>query len=789
VTFRLFIAAALAAVLLGAVPRPTQLIVYSAPAGDRPAGADSIHPADGVLPDGRLIAPAGKTTFVGTNPLGFALSADGRFAVVSNDDQRTGGLSIPPSEPPLAIGYSLSVVDTATMNVISVFHDPAVTFFLGIAAVPNPRDPSTSLVFASDGANGVVRIFDLDSTGQLTMEPQTIAIAGRGNGKSFPAGIAAAPDGSAIYVVDNLGGTLTAIDVASRRVARQVPVGDFPLVAAADAGRVLVSNGGLGAYAELSRPAHAPPFGEPPFDPDRASSLSVFTLNPDRGQFAVDTGIAHLDPAPDGTANVGGAGAGSIVLSPDGKQAYVALANVDRVAVVDLEGSPEVVRGLDLRLFPDAPFGAQPSAQAIGSAGKRLYVALAGLNAVAILDAKTPKKYRYGLIPTGWLPVALALSPKDNGRFLYILNAKGIDGFGVLQKIDLKHPDLVRWTLDSLRFNRATSAAKPNLTIPPLRSGARSDVVDHVVYISFGSQTFDAMLGDLKDATGGQHGNGEPSLNIYPENVTPNLHKLARSYGLADNFYASDLNADIARQFALGGQASLYTQLLANVSVARSPLAEHGEDPEDYVRAGSLFNQFARAGMGFRDYGGLMNVTGYRDGNYALNVPAAAALNANVDLDYVLDPAKTDDTNRAREFMRDLDRYAQADQMPSFVYLSLPTSTGKPGSVAEADRALGSIIRYLSQTTHWSSTAVFVVPAGTDGGTDHVNAARSYALVVSPLARRGYVGHAHLSPPSVVKTTEEIFGFGALTLGDLLSTDMADFFLDVPQPEQYEPVQ
>jgi len=774
----------LAVVLLGAAPRTAPLIVYSAPAADRPAGADAIHPTDGVLPDGRLIAPAGKSVFVGTNPLGFALSPDGRFAIVSNDDQRTGGLSIPSSEAPLAIGYSLSVVDTATMNVINVFHDPSVTFFMGIAAVPNPRDPSTSLVFASDGANGMVRVFDLDGNGLLTMEPQSIVIPGRNNGKSFPAGIAASPDGRAVYVVDNLGGTLTAIDVASRRIARTVAVGDFPLVAAADAGRVLVSNGGLGAYGQLERPAHGPPFGAPPFDADRSSSLSVFTLNPDRGDFAVDPAVAHLDPAPDGTNTIGGAAPGSIVLSPDGRLAYVALSNVDRVAVVDLEGTPTVVRGLDLRLFPDAPFGAQPSAQALGSGGKRLYVALAGLNAVAILDAKTPKKYRYGLIPTGWMPIGLSLSA--NGRYLYILNAKGIDGFGLLQKIDFKHSDLVKWTLDALRFNRAASAPKPNLVIPPLRSGARSDVIDHVIYISFGSQTFDALLGDLRDASGGQHGNGEPSLNVYPENVTPNLHKLARSYGLADNFYASDANPDVARQYALGGGASLYTQMLANVSVARYPVAGHGEDPEDYLRSGNLFNAFARAGMGYRDYGGMVNLTGYKDGAYTLNVPMQGILNGSVDLDYMLDSTKSDDTGRAREFMHDLDRFAEADQMPSFVYLSLP-ATARQGGIAEADRALGSIVRFISQTPHWSSTAIFIVPAGTDGGSDHVNALRSYALVVSPLARRGYVGHAHLSPPSVVKTAEEIFGFGPLALGDLLSTDMADFFLDAPQPERFEP--
>jgi phospholipase C len=378
----------------------------------------------------------------------------------------------------------------------------------------------------------------------------------------------------------------------------------------------------------------------------------------------------------------------------------------------------------------------------------------------------------------------LALSP--NGRFLYILNAKGIDGFGLMQKIDLKHPELVKWTLDALRFNRVASAPKQNLTIPPLRSGARSDVIDHVVYISFGSQTFDAMFGDLRDASGGQHGNGEPTLSVYPENVTPNLHKLARTYALADNFYAADANPEIARQFALAGEASLYTQFLGNVGVARSPLAPHGEDPEDYTRAGTLFNSFSRAGLSYRDYGGMLDLTGYRDGKYALNVPAPAVLGSNADADYVLDSGKASDTDRAREAMRDLNRYAEADQMPSFVYIALPT-TGRQGGVAEADRALGSIVRFISQTAHWSSTAIFIVPAGVDGGNDHVNAMRSYAVVASPLARRGYVGHAHLSPPSVVKTTEEIFGFEPLALGDLLSTDMADFFLDAPQPEPYEP--
>ena len=47
---------------------------------------------------------------------------------------------------------------------------------------------------------------------------------------------------------------------------------------------------------------------------------------------------------------------------------------------------------------------------------------------------------------------------------------------------------------------------------------------------------------------------------------------------------------------------------------------------------------------------------------------------------------------------------------------------------------------------------------------------RSYALVVSPLARRGFVGDAHLSVASVVKTEEEIFGLPPLALNDLLAS-------------------
>lgn len=777
-TFRPFAATALAAVLLGAAPRPAPLIVYSAPAGTQPAGADGAHRTDAILPNGRIAAPVGASVFVGTNPLGMALSPDGRYAIVSNDDQRTGGLSSPSTQPSLAVGYSLTVVNAQTMRVASVYSDPSATFFMGVAALRDPANSSQTIVLASDGRNGVVRVFDLGADGQLTPEQQPIALPD-GAGHTFPAGITVAPGGRIAYVVDNFSDTVVVVDVASRTVLRSVPVGDFPFNVAAGGGHVLVTGSGLSAYTPLDMPTASPQFTSPVFDPEKASSLAVLDVATG-GDIAGDPSTVHMDSAPDGMQNIGGASPGAIAVSGDGRLAYVAMANVDRVAVVSLQGTPRVVRGLDMRLFPNAPYGAQPSAEVLSRDGKRLYVALAGLNAVAVLDARSPTRYRFGLVPTAWYPLALALSP--NGRFLYVVNAKGVDGWGILQRVDLKHLSLVKATLDTLRYNRKPSAAKFNAVVPPLRSLRRSTAIDRIVYIAVGNQSYDAMLGDLQDAAGTQHGNGNATYALFPDRVTPNLHALARTYALADNFYAADGDLDVARRIAMGGDATLYTQLTAEVGSARAAMS--GNEPEEYARAGYLFNALARAGLSFRDYGGLLALAGYDGSLYHMDVPALAALNSNVDLGYVPGGAGTD-VARAAEFVRDMQSYVAADRMPSFTYLWLPSGSDQAAAI-DTDRALGSVVAFLSHTPHWSSTAVFIVPEGVSSGTDHVNALRSYALVVSPLARHGYVGHVHLSVPSVVKTEEEIFGLPPLTLSDLLATDMSDFFTDTPDTTPYD---
>ncbi|HLY01301.1 MAG TPA: beta-propeller fold lactonase family protein [Candidatus Cybelea sp.] len=759
-SFRQIAAAFLAAALLGAGSRPAPLITYSAPAGLRPAGADRIDPADGILPNGRIVAPAGTSLLVGTGALGMALSPDGRFAILSGTS-------------------SLSVVNVETMKLASTYQSPA-SFFMGVAATRDPQDPARTIVLASDPAAGAVDVFDLDASGALSAQT-ALKLPAEAQSRAFPAQIALSPDDRTAYVADNLGNAVIQVDLSTRTVTQAIPAGDFPLYLAAARDRVLATGSGLSTYAALAQPTREPNFAAPAFDPSKSSALSVFEFSP--GSATVDPVTVPMDPAPDGAQVVGGAAPGAVVLSKDDRVAYVALSNVDRVAVVSLAGAPRVVRGLDLRLYPGAPYGAAPSAEALSPDGKRLYVALAGLNAVAVLDARRSTRYRFGLIPTAWYPTAIELSA--NGRYLYVANAKGAGDQAILQRVDLKHTSLVKATLAALRYNRTPGLAKFDPVVPPLRSNKRSDVIDHVVYIAVGKHGYDAMLGDLKDDAGAPHGNGDPALSLYPQSSTPNLHALARTYALADNFYASDADLNVAKQLATASGATLYQQLVDAANAARSPRNDHGDDPEDYGRGGYLFNAFARAGLTYRDYGGLLRLSGYDGSLYHLDVPALAALAGNVDLDYAGYNPKVGDMARADEFVRDMQQFVAGDRVPSFTYVWIPTDGGRTG-VSDADAALGQIVDFISHTPHWSSTVIFVVPEGVESPDDHVSAMRSYALVVSPLARRGYVGDQNLSIASIVKTEEEIFGLPPLALNDLLASDMASFFTQAPAPETYQ---
>jgi len=57
--------------------------------------------------------------------------------------------------------------------------------------------------------------------------------------------------------------------------------------------------------------------------------------------------------------------------------------------------------------------------------------------------------------------------------------------------------------------------------------------IQHIIYIVKENRTYDQILGDLSK------GNGDPSIVVYPQPLTPNLHALANNFIDLDNFYDS----------------------------------------------------------------------------------------------------------------------------------------------------------------------------------------------------------------------------------------------------------
>ena len=259
--------------------------------------------------------------------------------------------------------------------------------------------------------------------------------------------------------------------------------------------------------------------------------------------------------------------------SPDARTLYVALANRDAVAAVNVGAGQFSVKGyFDTRLPGQSYFGAEPEALAVNADGSRLYVANAASDAIAVIDTRklTLKASRQGMVepigfvPTEWMPMSMAFLPTPSGGKLYVATAKGkgtgpnaappqlTDAakgkqvprphayiatllHGSLAALDLADVgrDLPRWTQVVLESNRMR-AAEEKISF----AGPAQERIKHVIYIIKENRTYDQIFGDLKK-DGKPAGNGDPSLTMYGEAVTPNLHKLALQFGVLDNFYDS----------------------------------------------------------------------------------------------------------------------------------------------------------------------------------------------------------------------------------------------------------
>ena len=258
-----------------------------------------------------------------------------------------------------------------------------------------------------------------------------------------------------------------------------------------------------------------------------------------------------------------------MVLNRAGTRLYVAADNSDTVYVIDT-ASRTVLQQIRTA-GPLLPFlgknyrGTNPNNLALSPDEKTLYVTEGGINALAVVSL--PLNLVVGLIPTGHYPNAVAVSA--DGKHLFVANGKSPTGpspgectstapnpnpapacqnvYGrndyVLQQTHAGLLTVPLPTPGALLGLTVQTGLNANLLSGPtvadeLTMAALRTRIKHVVYVVKENRTYDEILGDLPE------GNGDPSLAIFPDAITPNLHSVASDFVDLDNFYcAGDVSA------------------------------------------------------------------------------------------------------------------------------------------------------------------------------------------------------------------------------------------------------
>ncbi len=556
--------------------------------------------------------------------------------------------------------------------------------------------------------------------------------------KLFTAGLAVA--GGRVAVVGNLSDSLYLLDAATLTRVGAIAVGRHPYTVVADSANWYVSNWGDSSIAVVPRSG----------GPTRPAALFV--------------------------------GAHPSALAVRGHDLYAALAGENAVARLDLR-TGRVVEQLSVAIAAHAPTGSDPNALALSPDGRTLYVALAGNNAVAVVRVR-PRALRVtGLIPVGWYPTAVATSA--DGRTLYVANGKG-NGSGA-------NPDgryignVITGSIsviavpDSATLARHTARVRAlsPYTNPGIRAAARPSArppVHHVVYVIRENRTYDQVLGDV--ATG----DGDSTLAIFNDSITPNAHAIARRWVLFDNFYVDgEVSADghewTDRAFAGDYNEKTWPAIYAD---RRDWDLTDGEDLEN--PAGRYLWDAARKKRLWMVNFGEMVEGEAADSAYHTNI---AGLRGVTDAHYPSFILDIPDTVRAQMFADSVDSWDRQRRFPDLVILYLPRdhTYGKRAGrwtpramVADNDLALGRVVDRLSRSPAWRSLALFALEDDAQNGPDHVDAHRSVLLLASPWARRGAVDSTFYTTSSVLRTIGLLLGLPPLSQYDAAAAPLWNAF-------------
>jgi len=754
--------AAVAGILIGAAGGV--MSGDAAPAVDHPG---ALGRGVTLLPNGWKISPAGWHVPIGDLPLAMVESPDGKYLLVSNN-----GYAKP----------SITVFDeTRGVNVQRLVLDHA---WVGMAWHPDGRHlyvsgAGNNTVHELTFNNGrLVRGADLvlgrsmDAPGVGANRPEPVP-------QSFIGGVAVSPDGARLFAVHVLGQMISMMDLKTGHVLRSIdlPAEPYTCVVSPDGSTLFVSLWG-GAKILL-------------FD---AKTLDA------RGEIAV------------------GEHPNSMILTKDGKRLFVACANTNAVWAIDVENR-RAVEQIAVAMYPNAPAGSTPNSASLSPDEKRLLVANADNNTVAVINVeKAGQSQVEGFIPTGWYPTG-AMFTRDGSRIL-VLSGKGLsssanprgnqpgltgaDGQyigGMLQGTlsIVGTPDastLTAMTTTARAMSpysdaiRLAPANAPAGTPVPRRVGDPSPI-KHVYYVIRENRTYDQIFGDV------DHANGDPTLCLFGDQVTPNAHALVREFGVLDNFYVDAEVSYDGHAFSTGAYATDVVEKFWPTNYASrgaAYLSEGGganRNAYGNVAApldGYIWDACVRKHVSVRSFGEFVHVDDEHKAEHK-NVASVPGLEGRFSLKYPPWDLKIPDGTRADVFIEEFHQLEASGELPSLSVIRLgndhtggtnPIYPTPRAMIAENDLALGRIVEAISHSASWKESAIFVLEDDAQNGPDHVDAHRSPALVISPFSKRHAVDSTLYTTSGLLRTMELLLGLPPMSQYDAAATPMYTAFQATP---------
>jgi len=714
------------------------------------------------LPNGWSLTPVGKSLPVGDLPLNIAVSPTQKYLAVTNNGQST---------------QSLQLIDAKNKVILDSVDIPKS--WLGLKFSNDEKQ-----LYASGGNDNWILRYAIQNNKLVLAD--SITLGGKWPVKISPAGIDINDATNTMYVVTKENNSLYTINLASKKITQTLALG-------AEAYTCLLSPDKSELYISL--------WG--------GDKILVYNTLQNKLVDSVAVGDNPND----------------ICLTKNGRYLYVANANDNSVSVIDIQ-QRKVLETLNAALYPNSVPGSTTNSVALSADEKTLYVANADNNCLAVFNVTVPGAGKSkGFIPVGWYPTVVRVV----GNTVFVANGKGFSSMAnpygpdpydrkkqnSFQKGVKAKPAEVQYIGGLFKgtlsiFNNPTDAqlgvysklvyentpynktkellakGQPGNPIP-MKVGSPSPI-KHVFYIIKENRTYDQVLGDMPG------GNGDTSLCLFGEQVTPNQHALAREFVLLDNFYVdAEVSAD-GHNWSMGGYANDYEEKTWPTSYGGRGGDYDAEGNREIAnnKGGFIWEHAKRAGVSYRTYGEFAD-------DYKPNIPV---LKNHFCPYYTSWNQTVRDTTRVGQWKREFDSLVAVNALPGISTLRIINdhteglSLGRPtpkAHCADNDLAVGMFVDYLSKSPVWKESVVFILEDDAQDGPDHVDAHRSPVYLAGGFVKRHFVDHTMYSTTSVLRTIELILGIPPMSQYDAAATPMWRCFSDKPnltgfnaKPLQYD---